>query len=484
MNFSWPTTGNYSSSDPDSGLLGWQYQINSTSGAWLGTTTSPDSSIGNYIPLGNSTYTLTNSQDQSAISPGTNVVYFRTVDSVGNPSSDSSIRTCNLSFGGAAPQFNSSDQITVTPVSSTVNNYSFSWPEASVSNGLHVTHYYYMVNTPPPQTLTTLQGNPSTYFDIGTSLSIPNRAITNVNKGSNTIYIVAIDDAIPADYSASNYISGTFTLNSQDPDNVNNLSISDSSIKSQSQWNVTLTWTAPNYQGAGNLSYLIYRSSDGTTYSLVGTSTGLSYVDNTPKSSLYYYKVYTRDGANAKSSGTNSVSIVPTGKWTSPPDINGTPSIYGVTTQKATINWSTSRNSDSKIQYGTSSNSYSSVEPSNSDQVTSHSIQLVGLKPSTTYFYRVKWTDEDGNTGNSDEYNFTTTSAPTVKDPKTKNIGLYSAILQYTTTNSSSVKIYYGTTSSFSGSIKLDTSSNESNYTSELTGLLDGTKYYYKINTF
>jgi len=484
MNFSWPTSGGVASSDSNAGLLGWQYQINSTSGTWLGTTTESTLGVNNYIPTSESSRTLTVAQDGGSIVSGNNIVYFRTVDAAGNTSSDGTIRTCNLSYGGAAPAFGGTDTVTVTPATSTSNSYALSWPAATPANGQTVTHYYYMVNTSPPSTLSTLQGNATTYIDNSTSRTVAATALANVNKGSNTVYVVAIDDASTPNYSPSNYITGTFTLNSTDPDNVGNLVASDSSIKSQSQWNVTLTWTAPTYQGAGNLTYRVYRSTDGSSFSYIGSTSGLSYVDNTPSSTLYYYKVYTRDGASADSSGTNAVSITPTGKWTTAPTLDSGPTAGSITTKKATITWSTSRTSDSKVQYGTTSGSYNTVEPSNSSQVTSHSIQLTGLNPGTTYYYKAKWTDEDGNTGTSDEKSFTTSSAPTVKDVSAKNIGLTSAIIEFTSKDASKVKIYYGKTTSFGGVKETSTSTNETTYTSELTGLDDGTKYYYKINTF
>ena len=484
MNFSWPTSGSVASSDSNAGLLGWQYQINSTSGTWLGTTTESTLGVNNYIPTTESSRTLTEAQDGSSIVSGNNIVYFKTVDAAGNTSSDGTIRTCNLSYGGAAPAFSGTDTVTVTPTTSTSNSYALSWPAATPANGQTVTHYYYMINTSPPSTLATLQGNSSTYIDNGTTRTIAAAALPSVNKGSNTVYVVAIDDASTPNYSPSNYITGTFTLNSTDPDNVGNLVASDSSIKSQSQWNVTLTWTSPTYQGAGNLTYRVYRSTDGTSFSYIGSTSGLSYVDNTSSSRLYYYKVYTRDGANADSSGTNAVSITPTGKWTTAPTLDSGPTAGSITTKKATITWSTSRTSDSKVQYGTTSGSYNTVEPSNSSQVTSHSIQLTGLNPGTTYYYKTKWTDEDGNTGTSDEKSFTTASAPTVKDVTAKNIGLTSAIIQFTSKDASKVKIYYGKTTSFGGVKETSTSTSETTYTSELTGLDDGMKYYYKINTF
>jgi len=247
--------------------------------------------------------------DGGTIVSGNNVIYFRSVDAAGSNSVDATIRTGNLAYGGAAPAFGGSDTVTVTPSTSTANSYALSWPEATPTDGQAITKYYYMVNTNPPSTLATLQGNATTYVDNGTTRTVAAGALANVNKGSNTVYVVAIDDASTPNYSPSNYISGTFTLNSTDPDNVGGLVSSDSSIKASSQWNVTLTWVAPTYQGAGNLTYLVHRSTDGTTFSQVGTTSGLSYVDNTPSSVQYYYKIYTKDGADAQSSGTNAVTI-------------------------------------------------------------------------------------------------------------------------------------------------------------------------------
>lgn len=483
MNFSWPTTGSPAATDAQSGILGWQYRINTTSGPWLGTTT--DSTLGlTYIPVGQSSYTLTQEQDGDAIVSGNNVIYFRSVDTAGNVSSDATIRTGNLSYGGAAPAFENAAAVTVTPDTATTNSFAVSWPEAQATIGQQVAGYYYMVNTLPPSTYATLTSNPTTYIPVGNVTSLSARSLTGVNKGSNTIYVVAVDNAETPNYSPSNYITGTFTLNSTDPDNVGNLVASDSSIKSQSQWNVTLTWTAPAYQGAGNLSYLIYRSSDGNTFSQVGTTTGLSYVDNTPDSTQYYYKIYTKDGANAQSSGSNSVTITPTGKWTSSPTLESGPTVTNITTKKATISWTTNRSSDSKVAFGTKSEEYFKEEPSNSDQVTNHTINLTNLNPGTRYYYKVKWTDEDGNTGESEEKNFSTQPAPTVKDVAAKNVGLSSAIITFTSNGASKVKIYYGKSTDFGGMKEVSTATGEETYTAELTGLEDGTKYYYKINAF
>lgn len=482
MSFSWPTDPPVASSDDHAQILGWQYQLNSSTGSWQGTTHSTALDL-DYIPATASSYMLTSARDGDHIVSGSNTIYFRTVDAAGNISSNATIRTGNIAYGGSAPTFGGSDVVTITPDTNTTNMYALSWPAATAAEGLSVASYYFMT-VPPPATLATLTGNYATFINNGSSRTLTASALPGVNKGTNTVYVVAVDNAANPNYSPSNFIKGTFVLDSDDPDNVVELVVSDSSIKSQLRWNVALTWAEPEYKGAGNLSYLIYRSSDGETYTQVGSTSGLSYVDTAPSSATYYYKVYTKDGANALSSGTNAVSILPTGRWTTAPTLESEPTVTNITTKKATITWSTSRTSDSKVSFGSATNTYGSEEPSNSSQVSSHTINLTNLTPGTTYYYKTKWTDEDGNTGTSSEKSFTTDPAPTVTDPKVSTISISSAILSYTVNGASKVKIYYGKTANFGGVKEVSTATSSTTYTTSLEDLEDGTKYYYKINTF
>ena len=80
-----------------------------------------------------------------------------------------------------------------------------------------------------------------------------------------------------------------------------------------------------------------------------------------------------------------------------------------ISTTSADIQWNTDEDSDSFVEYGTSPGSYTNSE-SDSAMVTSHSVTLSNLSPSTTYYYRVKSTDASNNTATSAEYNFTTQS--------------------------------------------------------------------------
>jgi hypothetical protein len=106
------------------------------------------------------------------------------------------------------------------------------------------------------------------------------------------------------------------------------------------------------------------------------------------------------------------------------------------------------------------------------------------LSAGTTYYYVAKWTDEDGNTGSSQEFSFTTAPAPSLKEVRTITVGLNSATIQFTSRNSTKVSLLYGKNEGFGGIKTINTSSAESTYSIELTGLDDGSKYFYKLITY
>src|SRR3989338_4590446 len=83
-----------------------------------------------------------------------------------------------------------------------------------------------------------------------------------------------------------------------------------------------------------------------------------------------------------------------------------------ITSNSATITWTTNEPSDSQIEYGLTT-SYGSQTTSNSNLVTSHSQTITGLTASTLYHYRVKSRDISNNLAISGDFTFTTTAIST-----------------------------------------------------------------------
>ncbi len=480
MFFTWPISGAGAAGDNQSDIVGWQYSLNGTSN-WKGPDTNSALGITYIEDDGNtSSHTFTEGDDGDDIVVGTNTIYFRAVDTAGNFSTSV---TGGISYGGAAPTFTGGSTVTITPSSSTSNNYALSWDAATPSAGT-IDSYYYMINTTPPATLATLTGN-STQYIPATGTSVTAQKLVGAVKGSNTVYVVAVDTE--DNYSPSNNISGSFTLNSTSPDAAQNLSASDTSIKSEEIWRVSLAWDEPEYKGTGTLTYIVERSTDNSTWSEVETSTGTSYTDSTPESTTYYYRIGTYDTSDESEDDptyTSSVEIIPKGTYESAPTLSSGPTVSDITTRKAFLKWSTSRAADSRVQYGIKSGDYFEEEPSKSDLVTSHEILLTNLRPGTKYYYKVKWTDEDGNIGISSEKTFSTDPAPKIGDIKVTSIGINSASVSFTAQNSTKIKIYYGISKSYGSAVEQNTSTAEATYRVPLSDLDDGTKYFFKVNAF
>jgi hypothetical protein len=473
--FLWPTSGSDAASDAHSGVAGLQYRIGS-SGTWYG-----DSHTGsedeNDLLSNDGSYTTDPTYDYDALEEGNNTIYFRTWDNADNVSSTYVV--AGLKINTIAPS--TPQNLSVSPSDNTTNSYSFSWDSPSTYTGQvgNIT-YCYTVNTLPSSTT-------CTWTSAGTTSLAADAFATQ--PGTNTFYLVAKDEAGNVNYDT--YASLEFNYSGSAPGIPRNVDVADISIKATSNWKLAVSWDEPSDTGAGVSTYKIYRSTTNTTcsssfssFSLIGSTAGTSYSDTGLTQQTYYYCVKACDSANNCGAASSTVSGYPDGKYTEPATLTSGPTASSITTKKATISWTTDRNSDSKVQYGTSSGSYFDEEPSKSTQTTDHSITLTNLSAGTTYYYKAKWTDEDGNTGTSSEKSFTTDPAPTVKEVSAKNITLFSAIIQFTSKDATKAKIYYGKTTAFGGTKETSVATTETTYTVELSGLDDGTKYYYKVNLF
>jgi hypothetical protein len=141
----------------------------------------------------------------------------------------------------------------------------------------------------------------------------------------------------------------------------------------------------------------------------------------------------------------------------------------------------TDRDSDTRVEYGKRSGEYFEEEVGNSNLLTAHTTNLNGLEPETVYYFRAKWTDEDGNMGVSNELSFKTSPMPAVKDSKITKSGLDYAVLDMTLLGTEKAQVVYGKTTSYGGVQEINTSPVLSNYSVILSGLEDGQTYHYKI---
>ena len=407
---------------------------------------------------------------------GENTFYIRAKDNAGNyATSYAPVTYKHTTTAPGAPE-----NLDVAPTGNTVNEFAFTWdPPLLFSGPQSSLKYYYSVNALP----TSQNVLPSIGLEVA-YLTASNYATQN---GVNTMYVVAKDEAGNIDY--NNYASVEFTVNTSAPSAPLEMDIADLSVKDEESWKLAISWEPPTSSGSGIDRYEVYRSTttgasctdDFTDFEKVAsTSTGnKSFVDVSLGQVTYYYCVKACTSTNVCSDGSETVSLLPDGKWEIAPTLTSEPEA-SVKTRTATISWVTNRKANSFVKFGKSSGDYGE-EVGSSDLITDHEIDLNTLDPGTTYYYKVLWTDEDGNLGESDEYTFTTEAAPFVSSVKFNNISLYEAYVVFTVKNAVEATVEYGKTNAYGSLETTSTSKSESTYTVQLKNLTDGTLYHLRI---
>jgi hypothetical protein len=102
-----------------------------------------------------------------------------------------------------------------------------------------------------------------------------------------------------------------------------------------------------------------------------------------------------------------------------PPVITSGPTISNITTTSATVSWTTDKSSSSLVVFGASATSLSEqFGPAGGVLTSSHAVTINRLTKGTTYFYKVRSVDVDGNQVDSAVGSFTTDpgdiTAPTI----------------------------------------------------------------------
>lgn len=452
----WTAASDTTSNATSSGLLGYEYKTATTSG----------------IFSQNQSTTNTQITGITAYQDGANTFYVRSIDTAGNTSS---YLNTSYYYNGTAPS--APTNLTVTPSSSTSNSFAFDWDLPTSYNG-SIAEYRYSINSLPSAT---------NYTAVNTSALTASSYATI--KGKNVFYVVAVDEAGNVNYDS--YASVEFTADTSAPGIPLSPEAFDNSIRSTKQYKVGLTWDPPTDLGTGFAGYAVYGSKTATSctasfssFSLAGTTAGTTYVVTQLggvdlESTTYYFCLKAYDSTNQYSAVSSTISLWPTGKWLVAPDLTANPAAT-VKTKSATVTWSTSRDANSFVKYGTATGDYGN-EVGSSEQETSHSIKLTELKPGTKYYYKVLWTDEDGNQNESDEYTLTTTSAPYVSNVKFSNVNINSAYVTFTIKNATKATVQYGKSLSYGSTESISTSISETSYTIALTNLIEGMTHHLRI---
>jgi peptidoglycan hydrolase-like protein with peptidoglycan-binding domain len=172
-----------------------------------------------------------------------------------------------------------------------------------------------------------------------------------------------------------------------------------------------------------------------------------------------------------------------------PPSDTTAPIISGIATagilpSSATIVWTTDELAVSHVHYGLTQSADISVDIDASALLV-HTATILGLSPSTTYYYCINATDLSGNTSNSCGHTFTTATALDVTPPlislvTAAPVATSTATIMWTTSETSDAQVEYGTTASYGSTSNLNPILALT-HSADLENLSPETTYHYRV---
>ncbi|MFH7320184.1 fibronectin type III domain-containing protein [Desulfurivibrio sp. D14AmB] len=156
--------------------------------------------------------------------------------------------------------------------------------------------------------------------------------------------------------------------------------------------------------------------------------------------------------------------------------------ITEITTNSATVIWTTNQPADSMVEYGETSAYGSSV--ADATLVLNHSMELADLKPGTTYHFRLISTNSDGSsrsTSNQTLQTETSSNPPEISNIEVVDITGTSATIAWITDQPADSVVEYGTSQSYGQTVSKDHPTTI--HTLTITGLAPGSNYHFRITS-
>ena len=233
-------------------------------------------------------------------------------------------------------------------------------------------------------------------------------------------------------------------------------------------------------------SYVYYSTSTEGTFLSTGKTESVTQheitIENLTPGARYYFYV---KSSNALDNNEGEYYTFVTTNDTKPPEISNLSA--WTTAYTAVIVWQTDELSDSKIEWGTSSESYSFSTASDVYTI-SHAVKLTNLIEDQTYYYRVTSKDINGNQTQSMERTFVPirekdTTPPVISGVATSSVYTTQAEISWTTDELADSQVEYSTDPDFSTYEVKTNSSMVTSHSLVLTDLTPDTSYYFRVKS-
>lgn len=250
------------------------------------------------------------------------------------------------------------------------------------------------------------------------------------------------------------------------------------SLSAMALVDVQVTWAAntePDLDG-----YRVWWGTEPGVYpnsQEAGTAT-IDIINGLSEGTTYYIAVTAYDLADNESAKSEWAEITPD---LTPPTFSNI-NAGSITENSVTVTWDTNEPSTSQVEYGESI-AYGSNTALDTNLVINHSVQFNGLDAWTTYHYRVKSNDGDGNQGISGDNVFTTddTTNPVITDINVIDIGDNGATVTWTTDEPATSRVDYGLTAGYDEFVQ-DMSLTTS-HSMAVSGLDPDTLYHFRVRS-
>lgn len=249
---------------------------------------------------------------------------------------------------------------------------------------------------------------------------------------------------------------------------------------------VSLAWDpSPSQNISGYRLYIGNASASYGTPITIGNQTTYKVTDLAAGTWYFAVTAFDVDGNESDFSNEVSHTVEPAVVDTTPPTIRGVSDSNG-TRSSVIIHWTTNENSDSQIEYGTTTR-YGLITALDGSMVTSHSQEIAGLSESTLYHYRVLSRDAAGNLAISGHYTFATAGVedntpPTINKVTSADITGTGATISWETNEASDTQVEYGSTANYEYSTKV-IGSPVKYHSQRITGLDPNTLYHYRVKS-
>jgi hypothetical protein len=324
----------------------------------------------------------------------------------------------------------------------------------------------------------------STSQAASNSSMVTNHQMTLVGLTPSTTYVFRVSSTDAAGNGPTFGGPGTFTTQAErdlTPPRITQ----GPTVSSIDQTSAIVQWTTDepattslNYGPTGGLGTVITDSASGFTLTHSIRLTGLT------AETIYYAQVTSADPhANSTSSSVFDFRTLAVPD-TAPPVISGL-TILSKTDTKITVQWTTNEPATSGVSYN---DGFRFGVVSDSSLTTTHEITLAGLSASTLYNITVSSTDAAGNGPTLATTSAATDAAPDTEAPvitgiTVRDIGETSALVAWLTHELSNSEVRFGTVSGTLDSVKADIQNVSGGHAVLLTGLTEGTKYFFRVKS-